>query len=394
MKGFFAESESVELSGGCMGCRLDRGCKSPKMPVTGRGRRGVLIVAEAPGKEEDERGTQLIGRAGQHLRKCLAKIGVDLDRDCWKTNAVCCRPPDNAKPTMKQIACCRPNVLGALSELKPSVVLLLGQSALDSVVGHMQGQDVGSISRWVGWRIPCWTVGAWVCPTWHPSYLLREKEDPVLSLWFGRHLEAAISLEGRPPEFRAKVRRIYDESEAADFLHEAERLGGLVSFDYETNRLKPDQEDARIVSCGVCLEDGRTAAFTVGTVVVDPLSELLKSKRVGKVGWNIKFEERWTRAVLGHGVRGWIHDGMIAAHMLDNRPGVTGAKFQAFVRLGVLPYDRVVGPLLKSVDARGRNRIGEAKLEDLLLYNGMDAAVEFALARIQMEELKCGFGRG
>ena len=69
------------------------------MPVTGEGRLKILILAEAPGEQEDAQNTQLIGPAGQVLRKTLAGFGVDLDRDCRKTNAVRCRPPGNRRPT-------------------------------------------------------------------------------------------------------------------------------------------------------------------------------------------------------------------------------------------------------------------------------------------------------
>src|SRR3990167_7733579 len=107
-KGFFSLSSitspkpSSEVAK-CGLCGLAKTCKSPKMPYTGEGRKKILVVAEAPGRKEDEKGTQLIGQDGQLLRQTLKQLDIDLDWDCWKTNAVICRPPNNITPKEEQI---------------------------------------------------------------------------------------------------------------------------------------------------------------------------------------------------------------------------------------------------------------------------------------------------
>ena len=68
----------------CGLCGLYKNCISPKMPPTGKGRKKILIVAEAPGEEEDKRNTQLIGRAGKYTRRVLKTLNIDLDIDCRK----------------------------------------------------------------------------------------------------------------------------------------------------------------------------------------------------------------------------------------------------------------------------------------------------------------------
>ena len=60
----------------CGACGLFRGCRSPKMPWSGEGRRKVLLIGEAPGRNEDEQGTQFIGESGQLLERSLKKFGV------------------------------------------------------------------------------------------------------------------------------------------------------------------------------------------------------------------------------------------------------------------------------------------------------------------------------
>jgi hypothetical protein len=107
----------------------------------------------------------------------------------------------------------------------------------------------------------------------------------------------------------------------------------------------------------------------------------------------MKFEDRWCRAKLGCGVKNFVWDGMLAAHVLDNRPDITSLKFQAFVRLGVGDYNSHIEPFLRSKDKGGNepNRIREAKLDDVLMYCGIDSLLEFKVARLQMKEM--GYGR-
>ncbi len=364
------------------------------MPPTGEGRRGVLFVAEAPGREEDERGVQLVGKAGRRLRETLAGLGWDLDRDCWKTNACCCHPPGNERPSDEQVAACRPNVTRAIADLGPSVVVLLGGTAIRSVLGPLwRGENAGPVELWAGWRVPCRRPRAWLCPTWHPSYLEREN-DPALDLWFERHLRDALELAGEPPwpdgppDEAAEVERAFEPARAAAVLRRMRERGGRVAVDFETDRLKPDHPDARIVSCAACWEGRKTVAFPWHGEAREAAGELLADPAVRKVGWNAKFEQRWALREFGRGVEGWEWDGMLAAHVLDNRPGVTGLKFQALVRLGLPPYDNTVGPLLEAGGGNERNRVREADLGELLLYNGIDALATFRVAGMQMRELE------
>jgi hypothetical protein len=161
--------------------------------------------------------------------------------------------------------------------------------------------------------------------------------------------------------------------------------GGAVAFDYETNMLKPDSKDAEIVCCSVCWEGKKTIAFPWHGEAVTAMSELLLSPKIKKVGANNKFEERWTRRILGHGVRGWVWDCMVSAHVLDNRPLITSVKFQSFVRLGQPSYDTAVGPYLKASDGNKKNRIKEVDLGSLLQYCGMDSLLEWLIAESQRE---------
>ena len=154
MQGFFDKEQIGNEESSCLKCKLFKSCESPKMKVTGNGEKGILVVAEAPGRTEDERGEQLIGEAGQVLRKVLGKQGIDLDIDCWKTNAVCCRPPNNKTPSKLQIKCCRSRLERVLKKKKPKLIILLGGVAIESFIGNRLSETVGGINRWRGFVVP------------------------------------------------------------------------------------------------------------------------------------------------------------------------------------------------------------------------------------------------
>jgi len=380
----------------CGSCGLYRHCRSPKMPVTGQGRKGILVVAEAPGEEEDRNNEQLIGRAGQHLRSTLRMCGVELDRDCWKTNAVICRPTkngDNRTPTDKEIEYCQPNLLATIRDLRPCAVILLGGVAVRSLIGWLWPDAHFDISMWAGWRIPSQRLGAWICPTYHASYVIRRDREPtgrVLQLWFLQHLQKAVEERERPSrvDYASLCKIMLVPEQAAMEVRRMTAAAGRLAFDYETTTLKP--ECGEIVSCAV--SDGRqSVAFPWHGEAIQAVKEMLVSP-VEKVASNLKFEERWSQKAFGHGAVNWRFDTMQDAHLLDNRGGVTSIKFQAFVRLGVDPWDAGIKGFLEGVGGNGVNRIRQLDPQRLLRYNAMDALMEILVANQQAADFGAAHG--
>lgn len=374
----------------CGECGLYRTCSSPKMPVYGRGKRKILIVGEAPGRTEDVSGKPFQGKAGQYLQGVLEENGVDMERDCWVTNALICRPPSNKIASDRMVDWCRPNVTRAIRELKPEVILLLGKRPMESVIKWLWKDTVISVGTWVGWKIPAQKVNAWVCPTWHPSHLLRLGQDGrknygVEERLFKEHVREALALGGRPwkavPDYKKKVGVVFDADEAADAVKKFRLSGAVTAFDFETDRLKPDSGDSEIVCCSV--SDGKTSvAFPWFGVAVGEMKKYLTSD-APKIGANVKFEERWCLKHLGLSVKNWVWDTVLAAHCLDNRPGITSVKFQAFVRLGTEDYDSSVKPFLEGAGGNGRNRIREVGVSKILTYCALDSLLEYKVAKIQ-----------
>jgi uracil-DNA glycosylase family 4 len=133
------------------------------MKTGGLGRKKIFVLAEAPGRKEDEQGTQLVGNTGLEFRKSLRRFGINLEQDCWRLNAVNCRPPENRTPKPIEIEACRPLVLRAIRETLPRMILVIGKAAVTSLFGEDWPIDI--IGKWVKWRIPYQDLNAWICPT-------------------------------------------------------------------------------------------------------------------------------------------------------------------------------------------------------------------------------------
>ncbi len=406
MNGFFNRDRiqvPYKSKGGvhsCVSCKLYKSATFPKIEPYGQGKKRIMVIGEAPGEEEDRIGKPWQGRAGQALERKFRELGVDLFEDCISLNAVNCRPTDksgNRAPTDHEIACCRQRVIGAIRQYKPRLILLLGGPAIASLIGYKWKNDLGGITRWRGWTIPDRDFHAWVCPTFHPSFLIRQEEQNEVDAIWTKDLERAFDkLEEPFPDSG-----IASEEESIIFAQDMEEImerfdsPGLMAFDIEATGLKPyDRTKHRIVSISFCnhYDYAYVIPFPTKPKHLRMLKQLLENPTIGKIAANMKYEDNWLNVLHDIRVSPWAFDTMQAAHILDNRPGITGLKFQAYVRFGVIGYDEQVDPYLKAKSPNEVNRIMELVnspegFRKLMLYNGIDSLMEYRLTMKQMEEL-------
>jgi len=220
------------------------------------------------------------------------------------------------------------------------------------------------------------------------------RNDKITQLDFKRDLKTAFRLDGRPlpklhsmQDLKSQVEIVMDGKEAVKRLNDLAAGRGILAFDYETTGLKPDRSEHRIVSCSFCFEGRGAWACMIGEEQLEPLSRVLFNRDLLKVASNMKFEERWTRRVFGRGVASWYWDTMLAAHCLDNRPGICSIKFQAFIRLGVGGWEQGVADYLKAKHANDTNRIDRVSRKELLIYNALDSLLEFKVMQHQRREM-------
>lgn len=129
----------------------------------------LMIIGEAPGRDEDLEGKPFVGRAGQLLDKMLAAIGMG-EESVHITNIVYWRPPGNRTPTPQEALACRPFLERQVALVRPKVVLALGGAAAKHVFDVAEG--IMSIrGKWREIDMGGYKVQAMA--SLHPAYLLR-----------------------------------------------------------------------------------------------------------------------------------------------------------------------------------------------------------------------------
>ncbi len=130
----------------------------------------VMLVGEAPGRDEDLQGLPFVGRSGQLLDRMLAAIGLDRT-SVYIANVVPWRPPGNRTPTPQETATCRPFISRQIELANPDFLICLGAPAAAELLNNRQG-----ILKFRGqWRdFDTGTRAIKAMATLHPAYLLRQ----------------------------------------------------------------------------------------------------------------------------------------------------------------------------------------------------------------------------
>ena len=137
----------------------------------------IMIIGEGPGAQEDSEGKPFVGRAGKLLDKMLASINLDRTK-VYISNVVNYRPPENRPPTEIEIKRYLPYLKSHIEIIKPTILLLLGKTALNTLIGN---EFVISKARgkWIQKEIGA--VKLWIIASFHPAFLMRQPEQKKLA---------------------------------------------------------------------------------------------------------------------------------------------------------------------------------------------------------------------
>lgn len=153
-----------EAMGAFEHCELKKGARNLVFSDGQAGAR-VMIIGEAPGRDEDREGRPFVGRAGQLLNRMLAAIDLTREKNVYITNVLPWRPPQNRDPKPDEIAMLRPFLARHVALAEPELIVLMGNISCQAVLGRrgitrLRGQWSDAFDR------P-------VLPMFHPAYLLR-----------------------------------------------------------------------------------------------------------------------------------------------------------------------------------------------------------------------------
>lgn len=357
----------------CAACGLGRN------PVPGEGNLAtakVLLIGEAPGREEVIQRYPFAGDSGKLLRAELEDAGIDA-ADIAIINTCACRPPNT--PTLKQISCCKqrfmPMLRGGLMLSNLKIVVPCGAVALRAItnrigISAMRGKVVEA-----GLYVP-------IFPIWHPAYILRNPGDLPL---FRKDMAALASMvAGKKAALKMPVaysfaQSVSDVKRACADLCDAD----AIAFDVETTSLTPWAPDAKVLSIAFAWDHGKA----VGIPLDHPLARWSQADRasvirlvsrclgsaVPKVAHNVKFDATYLRVTMGIFIANIVDDTMLAKYLLDERR-------QTSRSLKELARDWTdMGGYADGIDAA---KLSDTSLSDVLTYNCADADATLRLHRI------------
>lgn len=345
----------MERNPNCELCGLCESTKTVCIWGDGPPKAKITIIGEAPGSTGSKTGKPFQGQAGQLLRTSLEKVGINPD-ECYITNMVKCRPPDNRSPSSKELKACRPYLEQELKDVSPEFVLLLGATALKLIKKTGITELRGSVFH---------IDGKYYFPCFHPAAILR---DPGKQVGFEADLAKFTKLVSGTLETdkETEFRFISPETEN-EFFGELNNANAL-SFDIETTGLQQHGETFRVNSIGITFDSDSTWVLSINIdekTRVDSLVErakwarkiirktqrISKEKKIVVIGHNGKFDNMGLMSEVGE--RFFLNfDTMLASHIFDeNIPH--DLKYLAKVLCGAPDYDDLT--VKQKIDPVGQN---------------------------------------
>jgi hypothetical protein len=393
MNGFFNEREmnsSAYHKGkrvGCHCCSL-RGKKEESLGLYGGHHKGILNIFEcAPGGID----SWLKSKEGQVVFDIFTSQGINIEQDCLNICAVGCA--DSYKEiTDNEINNHRRRVLAVIKEYQPKLINVFGSISMKSIMADRFSGALGEFSKWRGWMVPDQDYKCWVAFMDNPNYVEGHKNEAVSTIWKQDIVKALRHVD---------IPWMRDKKADIEFISDLSVLkkikSDMVAVDYETTGIKPHAMGHRIVCASVADTPDHCYAFMMPNKKRERIwfLNLMWNEHIKKMAHNLKYENVWTEKRLRQPVRGWYWDSMLAAHILDNRPNISGLKFQTYINFGVADYSSDISPYLKSEgkDANELNNIHKlletfGGREKLLTYCGKDTIYQYRLALKQMELMK------
>ena len=150
--------------GDCQRCSLSKG-RNHIVFGAGSASARLVLVGEAPGRDEDRQGAPFVGEAGRLLDRILFAMALKRE-DVYICNVQKCRPPKNRDPLPEEIDACQPFLKRQLAAIQPQVVVTLGRFAAQTLLDTQE--PISRLrGRWHSYE------GIAVMPTYHPAFLLR-----------------------------------------------------------------------------------------------------------------------------------------------------------------------------------------------------------------------------
>lgn len=358
----------------CDECSL-RQC--PVVPASGPLNAKLVVVGEAPGAVEVEKGEPFVGPSGVLLDYAFKQANINPD-DVYKTNVVMCRPPNNREPSPEEVAACLPRLVYELEQTEQAPVLALGMIATEAL--QMDEHDRGVEFDWFG------RPGM---HTYHPAYILRKpSESPIFTGDVKKFMSEPIY---KNPKWEDPTVIHIEDPLGLKMVLDKVPDGTWVAFDLETDNTRwfaladgtpPDPilmlQIAWTDDFGIVIDDIMLYDVPETRIILRDFFA-----RVKTTAHNGKFDQVFLLAHLGI----YVHldfDTMLAHAALDEN-SKHGLKEITFKYFGIEDYEE---RLIKQYLKNRNDRYSKIPFEPLSKYGVIDVIMTLQFRKLFQEQLE------
>lgn len=409
--------------------RMNPAAITPEMPAYGAKRPLVYALGFAPDAAADKAGRPFAGADSRSLERRMPRGGPAATRYNY-----CCGtlPPNGRAPNPTELECYRKTVENDIAASKPAVILGCGPGPLNWAFGKIGGI---SLNRGRRFAISVGGHACWYYPVFEPALIRKldaeeygRYEDVPGKEW-RRVWEADVArayadavggiappaIESSAPEdlYRGTRNLLGNEPGAAEAVcfHLAAMAHKRAGVDFETNRLRPYEKGAKVLSLAVgtytntlawALDHPQARWSKPDRALVDKATrDYFFNARAVKIAHNLSFELEWAAFLYGYKVlarpltKAW-EDTMQQAYSLDQRAGAFSLNYLLMLRFGLQLKEQSTsvtkvkwfGLTLEEEGKIDRARLEFEDLASVLRYNGLDSKYTARLEPVQRAELK------
>lgn len=359
----------------------------------------IVIIGEAPGKDEEREHEAFVGRAGQKLEATFNAAGIYTRRDAFVTNTVKCRPIENRTPDSKECKTCRENYLVyEITAYPRKLIVALGNIGYYGVVP--KGSPSG-IMRRSGIFEESEEFGCYILPCIHPAAVLRNPSNEVLLRDVAEKVKQFIADGYSIPSRRSVIyREVHNLEDFEDLVRDLRESKQFV-IDLETTGFSFWEDRILCMSFSTspfsawCLPMEANGNWLWPkddwALVQEGLRQLFEDPKIGKIGHNLKFDLKFLIRHFGWSINGSLNDPMLMHHLLDENTA-HGLKPLAarFTDLG--DYSRGLEDAFKEVKHSRilpeEKHYGKIPMDILKSYASADADATYRLYELFESELK------
>ncbi len=230
----------------------------------------IIILGEGPGAEEVALGKPFVGKSGRLLNQVLNYYGIRRE-DVWTTNTVLCRPPANATPSAREVACCSGRLDRELAERNPVHILATGGVAAKAVTGSSDGITKIRVG---GSRPAPRLPGVSVTSTFHPAFALRNPDAFPTIVNDIRKVARPATIKWEP----TKYKEVFDVEQATTILGKQLDASRRLTLDVENDHTQDRGYDNPAWLCiGISHTPGTAVVYSEAVVNASRFQRALRA---------------------------------------------------------------------------------------------------------------------